>query len=396
MRVLFVIGNLGDYHVPRYQALDRVASQRGIDLSLVEIFGTSKAYAYPQPYRGQFFSTKPQHCVTLLEDAAEGDAHWLRVGAKLAPIVRRTVPDCVVTLGYNTSYSLYLCLLKLLTRRYKLVYMSDSKADDGKRYMLKERAKRFLVSQFDGALVAGEKHRAYAESLGVPLERSRIGFDVIDVGYIRDAAQQARQEAPRVRGRYGLPSRYVLCVARFVPRKNVDIVVDAYAASGLAASGVALVLVGQGPRGDALAAQIARLGLASHVTILPAVPNRDMPGIYALADFVMLASAFDQWGLCINEALAAGCPVIVTRTCGVANEMVRDNVNGFIIEPGSAARLAERMQQLGGSPALRERLAAHAFAGVREWTPDLFAENLFDLAESLTAPEPAVSHQASR
>ncbi|MEA3110309.1 MAG: hypothetical protein QOG58_108 [Caballeronia sp.] len=41
MRVLYVIGNLGDYHVPRYEALLDLASMRGDDVYLVEIFGKS-------------------------------------------------------------------------------------------------------------------------------------------------------------------------------------------------------------------------------------------------------------------------------------------------------------------------------------------------------------------
>jgi glycosyltransferase involved in cell wall biosynthesis len=396
MRVLYVIGNLNDYHVPRYQALAHLAAQNGVELSLIEIYGASGLYGFPQDHREHFFNGGPKHCMTLFPDAVEGDVSWPRICARLSPIVRSTAPDCVVTLGYHTSYSLWLCLLKHFTRDYELIYMSDSKADDGKRFALKERAKRMLVSCFDGAFVAGEKHRAYAESLGVPLTRSRVGYDVIDVAYIRDAARQAREQASSVRAAHGLPLRYALCVSRFVPKKNVDLVVRAYAASELAASGVALVLIGQGPCEETLRKEIARLELTSHVTILHAVPNRDMPGIYGLADFVVLASEFDQWGLCINEALAAGRPVIVTRTCGVADELVRENVNGFIIEPGDVTSLAERMQLLGRTESLRERFAARAFSMVRDWTPERFAHNLLELIESLTAPLPAQSHQTGR
>lgn len=39
MRMLFVIGHLGDYHVPRYEALMRLATRRGDEVSLVEVFG---------------------------------------------------------------------------------------------------------------------------------------------------------------------------------------------------------------------------------------------------------------------------------------------------------------------------------------------------------------------
>jgi hypothetical protein len=55
MRVLFVVGNLGDYHVPRYQALLRLAQSRGHEVFLVEVFGKSGVYGFPQDRRAAFF-----------------------------------------------------------------------------------------------------------------------------------------------------------------------------------------------------------------------------------------------------------------------------------------------------------------------------------------------------
>jgi glycosyltransferase involved in cell wall biosynthesis len=172
-------------------------------------------------------------------------------------------------------------------------------------------------------------------------------------------------------------------VSRFVARKNIDLLIAAFFQSGLHAVGVSLVLVGQGPCKDALLEQIDRLGLAKHVVILSSVPNQHMPGLYALADFIVLASQFDQWGLCVNEAFAAGTPAIVTHACGVANELVHDGVNGFIVEPGDESALAARITQLGNNSALRERFSANALTSVRRWTPALFASNTIELAESM-------------
>jgi glycosyltransferase involved in cell wall biosynthesis len=278
---------------------------------------------------------------------------------------------------------MWLCILKLLYRRFSLIYMSDSKADDGKRYRAKEWLKRTIVRQFDGALVAGEKHRAYARSLGIPLARSRTGFDVVDVEYFSQMSEAARNSESDVRAKFGLPPRYFVCVSRFVPRKNVDVVIEAYCRSGLHKLGQSLVLVGQGRCRDRLRQQVAQLGLSSHVVILDSVKNLDMPAVYALAEFAVLASQFDQWGLCISEAFAARCPAIVTRTCGVAGELVTDGINGFIVEPGDVQILAEKMVVLGSDPALRGRFAEKARSAADDWTPALFASNLIDLSISI-------------
>lgn len=397
LQVLFVIGNLSDYHVPRYEALARLAASRGHQVSLVEVFGKSGLYGFPQDRRAAFFDACPPNAVTLLDDAAETEGHWSRVGIGLLASLRRFAPDVIVTLGYNTSYSIFLCLLKLLRKRFALIYMSDSKTDDGTRYVLKERLKRLLVSKFDGALVAGEKHRAYAKSLGIPMSRSRIGFDVIDVEYFAQASREARANAFAVRAGFGLPDRYVMCVSRFVQRKNIDLVIEAFARSGAHAAGISLVLVGQGPCERKIRETIVRHGLSERVVILDSVPNQKMPGVYSLAEFVVLASAFDQWGLCINEAFAAGKPAIVTRTCGVANELVIDEKNGFIVEPDDVPALSDRIRQLSTNTALRAQFSENAAATIQRWTPTLFATNVVELAELTfdTASFPNAQHTAA-
>jgi glycosyltransferase involved in cell wall biosynthesis len=397
MRLLFVIGNLSDYHVPRYEALTKLAAARGHEVALVEVFGQSGVYRFPQERRAAFFTRRPSNAVTLIENAGEDDGWFSRVGTGLLAALRRFEPDVVVTLGYNTHYSLVLLFMKLLRRRFALVYMSDSKADDGKRYALKERLKRLLVSRFDAALVAGEKHRRYANSLGIPMARSRIGFDVIDVDYFAQSARAALASAPMIRERFGLPPRYILCVSRFVKRKNIEVLVEAFCRSGVhlhtdnaedSSGGLSLVLVGQGPCEREIRDEIDRRNMKDRILILNSVSNGDMPGLYSLAEFVVLASMFDQWGLCISEAFAAGKPAIVTRTCGVANELVLDGVNGFIVEPGDANALADRIGQLANDASLRDRFAQHALSTAQRWTPTLFASNVIELAESLMTPKP--------
>jgi glycosyltransferase involved in cell wall biosynthesis len=383
VRILFVIGNLGDYHVPRYEALLDLASMRGDDVYLVEIFGKSSVYTFPQDRRAQFFEREHPRSVTLINDATDAGGHWVKVAVGLSDAVRQFDPQVVVTLGYHTSYSMWLCFLKLLFRRFSLIYMSDSKADDGKRYRAKEWLKRTIVRQFDGALVAGERHRAYAHSLGIPPARSRVGFDVIDVEYFSQRSELARNSGSDIRAKFGLPPRYCVCVSRFVPRKNVDVVIEAYFQSGLYKAGQSLVLIGQGPCRDRLLQQVAQRGLNAHVVILDSIKNLDMPAVYALAEFAVLASKFDQWGLCINEAFAAGCPAIVTRTCGVAGELVTDGINGFIVQPGDVQTLADRMKLLGSDLRLRGRFAEKARSVGNDWTPTLFASNLMDLSASI-------------
>jgi glycosyltransferase involved in cell wall biosynthesis len=392
MRMLFVIGHLGDYHVPRYEALMRLAATRGDEVSLVEIFGRSGFYSFPQTRRASFFEQRHERAITLEREVSDTGGRWLSVLAQLTAIVRRVEPDVVVTLGYDTPYSLWLCFVRgLFTHPFALIYMSDSKADDGPRRSIKEWLKRQLVRRFDAALVAGERHRDYAEFLGIPRWRSRVGFDVIDVDLFSRRAAATCSTADEVRKLRGLPRRYVLCVSRFVARKNVDVAIKAFASSRLADQAIGLVLIGQGPDESSLRKLVSQLELDDSVRFLDALPNDEMPAIYGLADFVVLASEFDQWGLCVNEAFAASRTAIVTHTCGVARELVVNGVNGYVIEPGNAELLAARMRLLALDDALRERLSVRAKMSIEQWKPAVFASNLMELADCVLDPSQVVS-----
>jgi hypothetical protein len=90
----FVIGNLGDYHVPRYEALLHLAAMRGDDVYLVGIFGKSSVYGFPQERRAQFFERESARSVTLIKDASDAGGHWVKVAvADGAPMKTAIAPS---------------------------------------------------------------------------------------------------------------------------------------------------------------------------------------------------------------------------------------------------------------------------------------------------------------
>lgn len=384
--IVFVIGNLSDYHVPRYRALVSLAEEAGHQITLVEIFGQS-IYSHPQSARPSEFSESSKAITLFAGTRSVGATLVVR---RVHGVINQLQPDVAITLGYNTEYSIYLCLRKLITRSFPVMYMSDSKGDDGVRSNLKEALKRLLVRRFDGALVAGQRHRDYAQSLGIPMLRSRCGFDVIDVQFFSEAAAACRRNAASLRSELSLPDRYVLCVSRLVKRKNVEGVVRAFAESGLVARGYSLVIVGAGPYKDRVEQAIHQAGLSLNVVMIENVQNESMAAFYALADFLVLASIYDQWGLCANEAMAAGLPVIATEGCGCAGEIVKDGENGFVVSRGSEEELSEKMRMLGSDSQMRHRFGIRSREIIERWTPEFFAKSALELIEVLLSPRPSL------
>jgi glycosyltransferase involved in cell wall biosynthesis len=76
----------------------------------------------------------------------------------------------------------------------------------------------------------------------------------------------------------------------------------------------------------------------------------------------------ESWGLCVNEAMAAGKPVIVSNKSGSAIDLVENGKNGFIFEAGNPADLADKMEALVCNRENLERLGNHSQAMIRTFT----------------------------
>lgn len=380
MRVMFVIGNLSDYHIPRYRCFADLCIRLGFEIKLIELYGKSGLYEYPQSSRDSFQSDLKYDKKTLFPKIKEGMVRGWRLLRAIRVEVRDFSPDVIITLGYNTSYSIYLALNKIF-QGYRIIFTSDSKADDGRRSIWKEKLKSLIVSRFDGALVAGHKHRRYVKSLGIPMERSRVGFDVIDVEMFDKVAEKAKRDELSVRKMLSLPDRYVLCVSRFIDRKNVIGVLEAFGKANERSGAVCLILIGDGPLESTIREKVYALGLKDKVIIRDNVLNVQMPNYYALAEYLVLGSKYDQWGICVSEAMASGIPAIVTSTCGCANEIVINNETGFVVAPDDVESLSEKMIELLENVSTRYRLAQRAKMVIQDWSPELYAKNLLDLVK---------------
>src|SRR4030095_2671554 len=94
----------------------------------------------------------------------------------------------------------------------------------------------------------------------------------------------------------------------------------------------------------AIEARSAALGIANAVTIAGFVNQRALPDWYASADTLVLPSdSRETWGLVVNEAMAAGLPVIVSNAAGCSVDLVRERDNGFTYPCGDVDTLADRM-----------------------------------------------------
>jgi 1,2-diacylglycerol 3-alpha-glucosyltransferase len=207
----------------------------------------------------------------------------------------------------------------------------------------------------------------------------------VDVGALRALT-------PRdLRAAYGWPSDTVTVAShgRLAAEKNVALLVEAFAAAASSDPRLRLVLIGDGPAAEAIAARAAAPDLAGRVALPGRMPRLEALSAVAGADLFAFASQTETQGLVLAEALAVGLPVVALTGPGV-EDSVRDGIDGVLVRPAAPGDtthdLAEAIAALAGDPARRDAKATLARVGAERFDVARRIDEMVALYRELLGP----------
>lgn len=166
-------------------------------------------------------------------------------------------------------------------------------------------------------------------------------------------------------------------VGRFVPIKNLPLLVSAFAGCARDVPGVTLVLAGDGPSRPDVERAVREAGIADRVRF--AGWTEDLTTIYATMDVCALSSTNEGTPVALIEAMAAGRAVVATAVGGVP-DLVDPEVNGLLVPSNDREALTQALVRLARSPEDRVRFGAAAREAVaRRFSPDRLANDIDEL-----------------
>jgi glycosyltransferase involved in cell wall biosynthesis len=214
-------------------------------------------------------------------------------------------------------------------------------------------------------LPGGSPQAAYLRAFGVPASRIEIAQMTSDVA----AIERHVRENPAKRAKGG-PVRF-LYLGRLEPHKGVADLLQAFDTLRKEGIKAELLIAGDG----SLRGVVEQAAADSAIRYLGHLSGERVWDAYAQADVFVLPSRIEPWGLVVNEAMAAGLPVIVTDRVGCAQDLVRDGVSGIVTPGEDPARLAGAMKTLYLDADRRARMAAAGRDIIGGWTLDDAAAN---------------------
>ena len=161
-------------------------------------------------------------------------------------------------------------------------------------------------------------------------------IDVIPNGVVVQAAPfQNEEERLTFRRRFvGDDDPLVFYVGRVVYEKGVHLLVNAWPRILAAFPRARLVIAGTGDNLEAVKHQARALGLQQQVMFAGFISDEDRQRLYAAASLAVFPSIYEPFGIVALEAMAAGCPVVVSSTGGLA-EVVQLHETGLTIYPNN-------------------------------------------------------------
>jgi len=402
-KVAVIFHHLGPYHEARLRAATRVVSLLPIqgsasdntyawdplppidEFQLQTLFPGDGMQSSPSPPQEERAGERRQSQVQSQDVSAQETQNRLYLA------LDQTRPEVVAVPGWSSRLALAALTWCLRTGTPALM-MSETTAWDETRSGVKEWIKRRIIRLCSAGLAGGNPHRDYLAALGMPKDRVFLGYDAVDNEYFAKKAEEARGQRSEVGQKHGLPDNYFLASARFIEKKNLPRLLQAYAlyrekaeSRKLKTDIWDLVLLGDGPLRETLNSQLSTLNLQPHVRMPGFKQYPELPVYYGLARAFIHASTTEQWGLVVNEAMASGLPVLVSNRCGCAPDLVKEGMNGFTFDPYNIEQLAGLMLKLSTFNFQLSTMGRASERIIANWGPERFAQGLKAAAECAMA-----------
>jgi glycosyltransferase involved in cell wall biosynthesis len=124
---------------------------------------------------------------------------------------------------------------------------------------------------------------------------------------------------------------YFLFVGRISVEKNIEFLINMAVKLKYINSNIKIKIIGSGPDFEELNLKILNLNL-NNILLIGSIKWDNLGDYYANSLGLILPSFFEPWGMVANESFFYNVPVICSKFCGCANDLVINEYNGIVLQ----------------------------------------------------------------
>ncbi|HEY4336267.1 MAG TPA: glycosyltransferase, partial [Puia sp.] len=341
MKIVITHTDLRLYWPSRIAALQQALERRGDTLFVVEIAGKGSPYAFS----GNDAAHRVNNWIRLFPEARMEEIAPLAASRALLGTLDRLYPDVVLAGGIAYS-SGATAVNWAKSRQRSVVIFDDVRPEDVPRSVFVDRIKQLIYGQVDAVLCPAESWVAGLMRWRFRREQIFFGVDVVDNEFWNCAAvERGVSHSETLPAGQRWPEPYLLAVGRQIEAKNFLFLLQTYEKYRAVVGperALPLVLVGEGLERKNLEGYI-KMKKLRHVHLFPFVSAGRLRVFYRRAAALVLPSKSETWGLVVNEAMAAGLPVLVSDACGCSSVLLKEGVNGYGFSPSRPDELLDAL-----------------------------------------------------
>lgn len=256
--------------------------------------------------------------------------------------------DLLILGGYESPTYLMLSILcKVFRKKYILLFdgISTNRINT-KESKFKKIIKGFIINNSSFIFGNGEVSKKYfSKNFFYPEERIFNQYLSVDNNLINNLYIDRDLYRKEYRKKLGIDTQAKVLVysGRLIDIKNVENVIRAI--SKIKEKNILFLIIGGGPLENYLQERAKELEVNIKITGFLSEQSEVFKH-YFVGDALILPSIVEPWGLVVNEALAAGLPVIVSKNCGCSLDLVKQNQNGYLIDPYNVEEISTYINKL--------------------------------------------------
>lgn len=279
--------------------------------------------------------------------------------------------DIIIIGGYYKFVYIFLSLFSKILGKPCILLFDGISTD---RLNIKEEKVKFIlksliVKNSDYILGNGEiSKRYFQEKFNYPEGRIFNQYLSVDIDLIKELSliKNIKKDELKKNMNIEVDKRVIIYSGRLVEIKNVDLIVEALNKNQFKNS-IHLLIVGGGELENNIKEKCLKYGISVTITGFLS-KQEEVFNYYNIGDLFILPSKIEPWGLVVQEAMAAGLPILVSKTCGCALDFVKEGINGFSFDPNSSLDLNKKITKMFSDESILEKMSKESVKIAENWT----------------------------
>ena len=229
---------------------------------------------------------------------------------------------------------------------------------------------RMQISYFEKIVAISSYSEEIAKRIGVRDEKIAIINNGVDLSEYSNLSKLTLGGDPKL-----------LYVGRLAPIKGVDVLIKAFKIVHEQLPDSRLYLVGDGPEKDNLVSLANELGIYDSIDFIGYIPpSETLYRYYITCQMLILPSHIENFPITLLEAMYLKTPVIATKIKGGVTELIKDEVNGLLVEPGNSIELAQSIIELTHNKKMQENFVEYNHSLIQtKYTWEIIGNKYLDM-----------------